>query len=92
VPIYRWTAEQLAARNLSGAEQIITEWNPCNGKCLPPYQTNAWAACDFAQTVLVHATLGVTMSAPYPLCGTNSDVRCPQPSPAVTSEQACLSN
>ena len=73
VPIYRWTAEQLAVRNLTDVEQIITEWNPCNGNCIPPYQTDAWAACDFAQTVLVHATLGVTMSAPYPMCATNTD-------------------
>jgi hypothetical protein len=74
VPIYRWTAQQLAARNLSDVEQIITEWNPCgSGACVPPYQTDAWAACDFAQTVLTHATLGVTMTAPYPLCATNTD-------------------
>ena len=63
VPIYRWTAQQLAARNLSDVEQIITEWNPCDGKCVPPYQTDAWAAADFAQTVLTHATVGVTMTA-----------------------------
>lgn len=72
VPIYQWTAAQLAQRNLTSVEQIITEWNPCNGKCRPIDET-AWAAADFAQTVLVHATLGVTMSAPYPLCATNTD-------------------
>jgi hypothetical protein len=72
VPIFNWTATQLAARNLSDSEQIITEWNPCNAKCRALDET-AWAAADFAQTVLVHAMMGVTMTAPYPLCATNAD-------------------
>lgn len=71
--LYDWTAAALTARNLTDVEQIITEWNPCNGACVPPYQIDAWAAADFAQTVMVHATLGVRLSAPYPLCATNSD-------------------
>jgi hypothetical protein len=73
--LFNKTREALEQRNLSGStEQIITEWNPCaSGSCKPPYQLDAWAAADFAQTVLVHATLGVTASAPYPLCAVNTD-------------------
>ena len=54
--------------------QVITEWNPCaEGACKAPDERDAWAAADLAQSVLVHATRGVTVSAPYPLCAINQD-------------------
>ena len=57
-----------------GTEQIVTEWNTCPpGADCGSGGGDAWAAADFAQTVLVQATLGVTVSAPYPLCSVNAD-------------------
>lgn len=69
------TRAKLRARGLDDSvQQLITEYNPCaEGACSQPDERNAWAAADLAQSVLVHATLGVAVSAPYPLCAVNHD-------------------
>ncbi len=73
--LYRKTENELIKRNLTFTKQIITEWNPCaTGSCTDkPNEENAWTACDFAETVLIHATLGVKLSSPYPLCAVKND-------------------
>ena len=74
--LYHKTEDELKKRNLTSfTKQIITEWNPCaSGSCTDkPNEQNTWTACDFAETVLIHASLGVKLSAPYPLCAVKND-------------------